>query len=363
MLITSEFFIERYLGKEPLTLLTAPTNIDANLLAQYNTFIANIVTIYGSQNSNGTIPIFYKNANGTPNTNSTLTSLQSGQEYYFISKSTASFPYAIPAIGGSVSSPTPTPACPQLSPCCPTVFFTNNSISLSGPSENSYAYLTASVTGLIPGKKYNYLYSSLGANWPSKVVPISGSIYPASGIDTIDTVFNFCPSTGDCSGCLPFTLDCYPEQDIVKKNIYSILELSISSPDLSDCPKVSDKITVKCNQCLPTPCPINRPSLSFSGGPKLSLSPGCCTNPVPVTVNINGATPGKSYSFDFSAWPSSVQVVPSSGTSGFGDGSGKLSAMVNLNGEQNAVVRCSLTDTVRNETFVDFITIQCNTTC
>ena len=370
MLITNEFIIERYLGAQSMPLLNPPSNIDSGLLAKYNIFMGNILSIYGSQNANGSIPVFFKNSDGTPSTSSTLTSLDSGQEYYFISKNTATFPYEIPPIGGlvqdPVSTPMPTVPCPALPRCCPSVSFPNNTVVLSGSRNNIYAYVSASVSGLTPGKAYSYRYDPVAANWPSKMVPSSGILYPVSSSDTIDSVFSFCPSTGNCSGCLPYTLDCNSDKDYVQKNIYSILELKLNSPTDTNCPLVADRLTVKCNECLPpepTPCAILRPILSFAGSPKLSLPANCCANPVPVTVNVSSAEPGKVYNYTFEAWPTTVQMVPSSGTAGFGDGSGKLSALVNLNGEQNAVVKCSLSEINNLESFVDFISIQCNTGC
>lgn len=392
MLITSEFTIERYMGKQPLTLLSIPAGIDTGTLAQYNTFMSNISTIYGSQNSNGVIPVFYKNSNGTPNSNSTLTSLVGGEEYYFISKSTASFPYSIPAISGSISTPEPTPPCSGLPSCCPSVVFNPSSITLVGPPENTYAYINASLSGLVPGKKYNYVYSSLGSNWPAKITPVSGSIFPSSSTEQIESVFNFCQSTGNCTNCFPYILDCDPLKDFAQKNIYSLLEINVSASGLENCPIISDRITVKCNNCIvgitptptqtmaasptptpaptatptpsPTQCQIFRPSLSFAGSPKLSLSSACCSNPVPLTVNVAGAAPGKVYNFSFTSWPTNVQVLPSGGTVGFGDGIGKLSTVVNMVGESSAVIRCTLIDNDRpSENYVDFITIQCTTSC
>lgn len=369
MLITNEFIIERYLGSQSMPLLTPPTNIDNILLAQYNTFMSNILSIYGSQNTNGSIPVFFKNSDGTPSTSSTLTSLQSGQEYYFISKNTASFPYPIPAIGGlvsdPVSTPMPTQPCPGLPRCCPSVAFPSGTLSLSGPPENIYGYVSASVSGLVPGRTYSYSYYPVAANWPSKIIPLSGTIYPTSDNDTIESVFSFCPSTGNCNDCLPYKLDCNTDKDYVKKNIYSILELKLDSGSLG-CPTAADRLIVKCNQCLPpdpTPCAVRRPVPSFIGGPKISLAANCCANPVPVAINVTNAEPGKLYNYNFEAWPSTVQIIPSSGTAGFGDGTGKLSALVNLNSEQNAVVKFSLSETNNSETFVDFISIQCSIGC
>lgn len=356
MLINNEFAIQRYTGQQPLTLLTVPSNMDSSTQQQYNTFLNNIITIYGSQNSDGSVPVFFKNYNNTPASGSTLTQLDSGQEYYFISKNSSSFPYMVPDIGGSITNP-----CDSLRPCCPSVSFTSSSVSLSEP-ENIYAYISANASGLIPGQVYSYEYELVTANWPSKVSPSSGTFIPMSNTDTIDSVFSFCPSSGDCIDYFDYTPDPDLNKDYTQKNIYSTIRIKLHPLDGSVCPLMSDSITIKCNKCLPWGS-YHRPKVNISGSPRLSLSSTCCTNPVPISANISGAVPGKIYSFMVESWPQTITMNPTSGNASFGDGSGKISTMITMNGASAGVIKFSLNDSTTNETFVDFTSITCNTNC
>lgn len=355
MLINSEFAIEKYTGRLALPLLSSPINLDSYTSQQYHNFIASVNTIYASQNPDGSIPTFFKNADGSPNTNSTLTSLQSDQEYYFISRN---FPYSIPAIGGSSAS-----ACSGLSSCCATVGFVSPSVSLSGPPENTYAYIRANVSGLTPGKQYSYQFSPVAANWPSKVSPLSGTIIASSNNDTIDSVFNLCPESGNCEGYWPCVYDPNPKKNYVQKNIFSTFSIKLYPPvGDSECPIMSDDMTVKCNMCLPGGLGL-RPEVNIIGGPKISLSTSCCNNPVPVNINVSGAEPGKTYPFEIECWPQQIIANPSSGEISFGDGIGRISTILNMNGLPSAVVKISVNDPVNNENFIDFASIVCNTTC
>lgn len=357
MLINNEFTIERYSGQLPLTLLSVPSNMDSHTQQQYSVFINNIITIYGSQNENGSVPVFFKNANGTPSSSSTLTQLDPSQEYYFISRNTSMFPYAIPSIGGP-----PISSCETLEPCCPYIAFINNSVTLSGPPENIYSYLTAVASGLTPGKEYSYSYELVSANWPSKMSPSSGTFIPMGYSDNIDSVFSFCPTSGDCDGYFGYVADTNLNKDYAQKNIYSTIKIKLHPLDGSSCSLMSDSITIKCNKCLPGGNTY-RPKVSINGGPRLSLSSTCCSNPIPLTVNVTGAEPGKVYDFVIENWPNNMGVSPVSGTSSFGDGTGRISAMVNMSGVPAGVVKFSLNDPVANETFVDFTSITCNPSC
>lgn len=357
MLINNEFAIERYNGLNPLTLLSAPAGMDAATQAQYNTFISNIVTIYGSQNDLGAVPVFFKNSSGAPSSSSTLTQLEPGQEYYFISKNTVTYPYAIPAIGGPS-----TLSCPKLESCCPYVNFVSNNVSLSGPPENIYAYLTANVSGLEPGVSYRYEYESVTANWPSKISPMSGTFIPMGYSDTIDSVFRFCPDTGNCPNYLPYTLDANSTKEYSQKNIFSSLKIKLYPANGSDCDVMSDTVTIKCNKCLPNGSTY-RPSVTISGSPRLALTSACCSNPIPVTVNVAGAEPGKEYSYSIQSWPNTVGINPSSGVTSFGSGSGKISTMVSMSGIPSAVVKFVLNDNESDENFVDFTSITCSSSC
>lgn len=357
MLITTEFAIERYNGQNPLTLLSPPSNMDTATQQQYNLFIANIVTIYGSQNEFGIVPVFYKTALGAPNSTSTLTQLDPGQEYYFVSKNTALFPYAIPAIGGSSTA-----SCPKLDICCPSVNFTSSSVTLSGPPENIYAYLTANMSGLEPGSQYNYIFEPVAANWPSKISPLSGTLIPMSYNDSVDAVFRFCPSSGGCDNYLPFTLDTNSNKEYSQKNIFSSIKIKLYPASGSSCDLMSDVVTVKCNKCLPNGSTY-RPKVAISGSPRLALTNACCNNPIPVTVNITGAEIAKPYSYNIQSWPDTVLVNPSSGVTTFGDGAGRVSTMVSMSGIPSAVLKFTLNDPDSGENFIDFTNVTCSSGC
>lgn len=368
MLITNVYKIERYLGSQSLSLLSAPNDLSAPALAQYNTFISNIVSIYESQNLNGNIPVFFKDADGSPSSSSSLTSLQSGEEYIFISKPTAPFPFAIPAIGTIIGQPptsTPTPSpCPLFPPCCPSVKFDANLVTLS--DGNMYAPISAEVSGLSPNTSYSYSFSGLGANWPSKISPLSGVLNPVSTTDTIDAMFSFYATTGNYPNVLPFDLDADLDSSYVRNNIYSILELKLT-PSNSDCSVISDRITVRCSGCVPSaPVPVNyRPSPSFVGATngKITLGPGCCDKPVPIAVDVTNVKIGENYSYEFNVWPSSVVITPVSGSIGFGQNQGKISALVDMNTQESSIIKCSVTDPATNKVYVDFIGMQCNSSC
>ena len=354
MLINSEFVIEKYTGRLPLPLLSAPNNLDLYTSQQYNNFIASVNTIYGSQNPDGTIPTFFKNADGSPSENSTLTTLQTDQEYYFISRN---FPYSIPAIGGSSAS-----ACSGLSSCCATVGFVSPTVSLSGPPENTYAYIRANVSGLTPGKSYSYQFSSVAANWPSKVSPLSGTIIASSNNDIIDSVFSFCPDSGNCEGYWPCVYDVNSKKNYVQKNIFSTFSIKLLPPTDSECPVMADDVTVKCNMCLPDGLTL-RPEVNIIGAPKISLSTNCCSNPVPVNINVSGAEPGKTYSFNIECWPQQVTANPASGNISFGDGIGRISTILDMTESSSSVIKVSINDPISGENFVDFASLICNTTC
>lgn len=260
MLINNEFVIEQYNGQLPMTLLTPPSGMDSATTSQYNTFIKNISTIYSSQNNDGSVAVFFKNSNGVASSASTLTQLNPDQKYYFISKSSSVFPYAIPAIGGSNA-----PSCSELQSCCPYISFNSDQIKLSGSAQSSNIYTTivATASGLNPGKTYSYEYEPVMANWPSKISPMSGTFIPMSHSDTITSIFHFCPRTSNCSGYLPYEYDDDPNSDFVQNNIFSTLKIKLYPGAESDCPLMSDITTIFCNQCLPksTPTPTPTPTI------------------------------------------------------------------------------------------------------
>ena len=61
MNINSQYYIAYYAGSKVLDLMTIPTEIatDADKLAVYNRFMQNISAIYGSQDADGEVPVFW----------------------------------------------------------------------------------------------------------------------------------------------------------------------------------------------------------------------------------------------------------------------------------------------------------------
>lgn len=365
MLITNEFTISRYLGSQSLSLLTQPSELTPAQVTQYQKFINNTVTIYGNQLSNGTTLIFFKNADQTPSSASTLTSLDPNQEYYIISKSDAVFPYSVPVLGATNTAGQTTECPTSQSGCCPVVTFSDPDVLDS--SGQIYAYLTANASGLVPGKSYSYSVNGIGSNWPSRVAPLSGTINPASNNYDINLVFNFSPKSNgiDDSKFLPYNLDPDSDKDYIRSNLYSILELSVNPEDasLNYCSAATDTTVIRCNQCLPsTGIVTTRPTLNFADSPKLSLTTACCASPVPIVLNISNCVPGRQYTYQFSSWPDdTVTISPANGTVGFGDGAGKINAIVNTGGQANSIIRCTVTDPVLSENFSEFLTVQCST--
>jgi hypothetical protein len=59
----------------------------------------------------------------------------------------------------------------------------------------------ANINGLIPYEKYNYVFNSVGSNWPTVISPISGSFTASSTTMSIDATAYFCASAESCQDC------------------------------------------------------------------------------------------------------------------------------------------------------------------
>jgi hypothetical protein len=72
----------------------------------------------------------------------------------------------------------------------------NNSITVAnGTNTHSFA---SSVSGLIIGQEYSYLFSSTEANWPVVALPVSGSFIAKANTKNIVSALKFCYTTGSC---------------------------------------------------------------------------------------------------------------------------------------------------------------------
>lgn len=110
--------------------------------------------------------------------------------------------------------------------------------------------ISAKLKGLIPYEKYNFVFNSVGANWPTVVSPVSGSFTASSTSGNVDATVYFCPSKNSCTNCiglLPFQ-DCLCN---IGDEYFSKIQMSFSLDSDPNTSFKSDTIKVTCNQCLP----------------------------------------------------------------------------------------------------------------
>lgn len=327
MNINGQFYITNYVGQEPLDLMAMPASFTEDTdKADYNRFIESVSTIYASQNATGGIPTFWttrdiaaESAGGvfkyiySPSSESTLQSLQPRESYYFILRDGANAPVKIPIVGG------------------PSVGFVDEQalvaidefvdIALSGPSQNSVK-LNPTINDLQPYETYAYEFKGLAANWPVTITPSSGIIRSGNNSTKIDSILQFCATTGSCTNNLSvfdYNLDsnCSIPQD---NNLYSVLQLSITPISYSGLETLSQQITVSCRDCLP------RLSLSISDGPSSTLT-STEGNTYAFMSTISGLELGQEYNYEFipiqANWPSTM-ITPMSGSFNTNDSTSRI---------------------------------------
>lgn len=247
MIIDNLFSIKTYLGSNPLPLFNAPAPLSSN--TTYTTFINSINTIYGTQTENGTIPVFYK-TNGTPDNRSSLRFLDPLKSYYFISKVDTTFPLSIPYVGTLLAMPYNN---------CPSVDLISQ-ITLDSTSGNYY-YFSPDISGLNIGFPYSYELKVLSSNWKVTPNPASGTIVSSQQQNNIVSVIRFDNDLGvtDYSTFLPPGT---PLSQIDRNNLFAIIEVSLTPPQSTICPKIIDLLTVRCKNCVPVPPPPPTPTPS-----------------------------------------------------------------------------------------------------
>ena len=267
MIIDNLFTIKTYLGSEALPLFNAPSGL-ANS-STYTTFMNNISTIYGTQNSNGSIPVFYK-TNNTPDPKSSLLSLEPNKSYYFISKANSSFPYNIPYGGFMMPAPYNN---------CPSIDLIPQQISLNSSSGNYY-YFNQDISNLNVGYEYVYKFTTLSSNWPVSYNPSSGLLCSSKNLNNIASVIRFDRdvNVNDYSLFLPSGV---PASQLDRNNLFAVVQVSMESTSNISCPKVVDIITIGCNNCIPQPSPT----------PTATPTPTPTRLPVfDTTLTISGST-------------------------------------------------------------------------
>lgn len=207
---------------------------------------------------------------------------------------------------------------------------------------NNYYDLSIMVTGLVPHKAYDYSLNVTDNNWDYDLFPISGQITPLHDNHIITTSFNFVPNLANCEQA---------------DHIYAVFDFGIGN---DDCDPLHESIKIICKGCLPA-CP-SIPSVSFNDSPLLSLPSGCCHVDNPITVSVSNADPGTSYSYSFNSLTSNgIYINPATGIVSFGtNGAGKVSTLLDPDGNSPAVIKFTLTNTQTNTKSTDFLSVKCN---
>jgi hypothetical protein len=227
---------------------------DPQKRAEYNRFINNISTIYGSQNASGIIPVFWTKPAGygyAPDSESTLRTLSPKESYYFIVRDESSLPLNVPFVSGLLPGLTDANK-------LPTVSFSGNKLLRKKPN---YSYLEFPVKGLQPYEDYAFRFNHIHANWPCTINPLSGVFKPSESEYTVAAVLEFCAinntHTND-SHPLPYVLDSH---GIDYSNLYNIFNIEVYPLIDNTDTIMSDSITMHCDECVdPTPVPPAPPS-------------------------------------------------------------------------------------------------------
>lgn len=369
MNINSYYSIVTYYG-EDLNLLNAPAKtltqnnitIDNPEYLKYRKIIDNIQTIYATEQSDKKIPAFWTTTSGTsyiPSVKSTLTYLEKDKSYYFLLR-----PEAVLPITGLELEPIVNEPCSFIdSNCCPKILLDvndNNEEDLE-LVETNHAYLSIVLDNLIPGNSYIYNIKSLDSNWPCFVKP-SGGLYRAfAPTGVIKSVFRFGSSENDNNNSLSYTL----QDDADKNNKYNILSVNITptggiySSTSNPCSTVSEQITLRCNNCIPSDSG-RYPIVSFADSPKLILNSSCCSADQPLRINVSNVYPGKEYNYRLESYTDNVTFIPSTGIVSFGySGSGKFQTLINVNNNALSLIKVTIIDTITNDSFTDFLPITC----
>jgi hypothetical protein len=241
-------------------------------------------------------------------------------------------------------------------------------------------------SGLDPSKVYSFGFFSVASNWPAKISPKTQEIKPeilyvdsesnmVYGSGSIETYFKFSPVYNPFGSWpnLQYNLESFYKEKFIENNIYNILSLSI---DESSENIYKDSIIVRGNIKSENEDCIDSLYVKFddtnniypSGGLTENNRPGseinlsnklCCNQDQILTATISGACCGKEYNYRLYNSNPLVSITPLSGTIAFGDGTGKIAAIYNLNNRPGTTVRLVISDPVNNVYAVDNIILRC----
>jgi hypothetical protein len=364
MIIDSQFTITRYDGKMSLPLSSAtPAGIAIGSIeeSRYKRFIKSVKVIYGSQKSDGSIPIFFKNADNTISESSTLTSLEPNSSYYVVSYTIDPtngtkivFPYTIPTMGGSLGSTSDDAS----------VNFTISDITyVPDDGCTSPLPIIATVSNTDNGYPYTYTISAVGASGTPSVSPESGTIIcnnDRPGTIPLTLLFN------DANNAI-LTIGLFKDDSLICSDSVSLIcgEQVLASPTIStqsigyQNQNNQDFISAQSVQSCPAPAYANtgKPDIKIVGRDKVTyLSNSDLESSIPISVILQNAKKDNyqyTYRFSISSDTGNPSISPSSGSIYANTykcdvtgvySSGDFVSMLSMNGAKNIVVNIDLLD-------------------
>lgn len=318
MIINNQFYIFTYVGTEPLDLMEIPEEIssDTEKKAEYTKFIQSIDTIYGSQNLDESIPVFWTKRTQTTDQfgnnsysyigheDSTLTELSSQSAYYVILRTSADLPVYVPLVGNVAGGSIDAGTLPIIS-----------GLGYKLLQNTNRTILNPILRDLQPYETYSYVYKGIDSNWPITIAPLSGTIKPSETSGNLSSIMSFCPTSGACcacitdkniiSGVIPNTCPTYNESDL-----YSTFELEIIPLSFNGSSIKSNPVTIECKDCLP------RVKIVLQEGSGV-INLGANTSSIDITAHISGLEPTQNYNYEYvglgANWPA-MFITPISGT-------------------------------------------------
>lgn len=161
------------------------------------------------------------------------------------------------------------------------------------------------IAGLVPGEIYEYTIENLDANWPVKIIPLSGSFSVSSNSIQISSKILFCDSLGPngCSGFMSYNTGIFQNGN----NPYVNTRVKLTS-EILDNPVYSNNIIITCSECAPIPTVSAQNNLV-----KLNNS-----NNTSINLTVNNLKPYTAYNYSFndlnSNYPIILTNIPKTGT-------------------------------------------------
>jgi hypothetical protein len=368
MIIDNEFIVANYDGLKDLQLSNPASSVPSGIVSgslqynQYKSFMNNIKLIYGSQKKDGSIPTLLKNSDNTISSQSTLSSLESGKSYYFVShrKDPVTglrivFPYYVPTVSGVT----------ELAVDKALVAFNNPSI-VYVPDDSCTIPLpiTATVSNAINGFPYTFNIRVTGVNGTPSVVPASGTILcngDNKGIIPMSILFN-------SANNVVVTVELMKSNNLVCTDAMAlicgeeIIPTPISAQSFTalsnDQPSISQEFL---SQSVSSVCPqeyvnIGKPDIFLNHDKLVYLEDSDLAKPYPISASvINTKKDNYEYTYKFTLLsdtgnpvitPASGSVYANSYKCGAGSSysSGNFSSMLSLNGAKTAIVNVQLLD-------------------